>query len=363
MQFDRGYLSPYLVTEPERMTVELEDPFIFMYGKKIANMKDLVPLLEEVAKTAKPVLILAEDIEGEALATLVVNKMRGTLKVAAVKAPGFGDRRQDMLEDIATLTGGTVIMEEAGMTLESANLQHCGSAKRVVIDKDNTTIVGGAGKKSEITSRINQIKAQIQDAAGEYDREKLQERLAKLAGGVSVILVGAATEAEMKEKKARVEDALNATRAAVDEGIVPGGVALVRAIKGLDKFTTGDDEEDACVNIIRRALEEPIREIAQNAGADGSIVVEKIKESKGSFGFNAATLDYCDMLTAGIVDPAKVTRSAIQNAGSVSALLLTTEALIVEQPSADEGGGGAGGGMPGGMGGMPGMGGGMPGMM
>jgi len=333
MQFDRGYLSPYLVTEPERMTVELEDPFIFMYGKKIANMKDLVPLLEEVAKTAKPVLILAEDIEGEALATLVVNKMRGTLKVAAVKAPGFGDRRQDMLEDIATLTGGTVIMEEAGMTLESANLQHCGSAKRVVIDKDNTTIVGGAGKKSEITSRINQIKAQIQDAAGEYDREKLQERLAKLAGGVSVILVGAATEAEMKEKKARVEDALNATRAAVDEGIVPGGgVALVRAIKGLDKFTTGDDEEDAGVNIIRRALEEPIREIAQNAGADGSIVVEKIKESKGSFGFNAATLDYCDMLTAGIVDPAKVTRSAIQNAGSVSALLLTTEALIVEQP-------------------------------
>ena len=364
MQFDRGYLSPYLVTEPERMTVELEDPFIFMYGKKIANMKDLVPLLEEVAKTAKPVLILAEDIEGEALATLVVNKMRGTLKVAAVKAPGFGDRRQDMLEDIAILTGGTVIMEEAGMTLESANLQHCGSAKRVVIDKDNTTIVGGAGKKSEITSRINQIKAQIQDAAGEYDREKLQERLAKLAGGVSVILVGAATEAEMKEKKARVEDALNATRAAVDEGIVPGGgVALVRAIKGLDKFTTGDDEEDAGVNIIRRALEEPIREIAQNAGADGSIVVEKIKESKGSFGFNAATLDYCDMLTAGIVDPAKVTRSAIQNAGSVSALLLTTEALIVEQPSADEGGGGAGGGMPGGMGGMPGMGGGMPGMM
>ena len=364
MQFDRGYLSPYLVTEPERMTVELEDPFIFMYGKKIANMKDLVPLLEEVAKTAKPVLIIAEDIEGEALATLVVNKMRGTLKVAAVKAPGFGDRRQDMLEDIATLTGGTVIMEEAGMTLESANLQHCGSAKRVVIDKDNTTIVGGAGKKSEITSRINQIKAQIQDAAGEYDREKLQERLAKLAGGVSVILVGAATEVEMKEKKARVEDALNATRAAVDEGIVPGGgVALVRAIKGLDKFTTGDDEEDAGVNIIRRALEEPIREIAQNAGADGSIVVEKIKESKGSFGFNAATLDYCDMLTAGIVDPAKVTRSAIQNAGSVSALLLTTEALIVEQPSADEGGGGAGGGMPGGMGGMPGMGGGMPGMM
>ena len=359
MQFDRGYLSPYLVTEPERMTVELEDPYIFMYQKKIANMKDLVPLLEEVAKTSRPVLIMAEDIEGEALATLVVNKMRGTLKVAAVKAPGFGDRRGDMLEDIAVLTGGTVIVEEAGMSLEAANLQHCGSAKRVVIDKDNTTIVGGSGKKAEISSRINQIKAQIQDASGEYDREKLQERLAKLAGGVSVILVGAATEAEMKEKKARVEDALNATRAAVDEGIVPGGgVALLRAIKGLDKFSTGDDEEDAGVNIIRRALEEPIREIAQNAGADGSIVVEKIKESKGSFGFNAATLEYCDMLAAGIVDPAKVTRSAIQNAGSVSALLLTTEALIVEKPGADEGPAGGGGGMPGGpmgMGGMPGM--------
>ena len=359
MQFDRGYLSPYLVTEPERMTVELEEPYIFMYEKKIANMKDLVPLLEEVAKTSKPVLILAEDIEGEALATLVVNKMRGTLKVAAVKAPGFGDRRKDMLEDIAVLTGGTVIVEEAGMTLEAANLQHCGSAKRVVIDKDKTTIVGGSGKTAEISSRINQIKAQIQDASGEYDREKLQERLAKLAGGVSVILVGAATEAEMKEKKARVEDALNATRAAVDEGIVPGGgVALVRAIKGLDKFSTGDDEEDAGVNIIRRALEEPIREIAQNAGADGSIVVEKIKESKGSFGFNAATLEYCDMLAEGIVDPAKVTRSAIQNAGSVSALLLTTEALIVEKPSTDEGPAAGGGGMPGGpmgMGGMPGM--------
>ena len=255
MQFDRGYLSPYLVTEPERMTIELEDPFILMYEKKIANMKDLVPLLEEVAKTSKPVLILAEDIEGEALATLVVNKMRGTLKCAAVKAPGFGDRRKDMLADIAVLTGGTVIVEEAGMKLESANIQHCGTAKRVVIDKDNTTIVGGSGKKSEITSRITQIKAQIADASGEYDREKLQERLAKLAGGVSVINVGAATEAEMKEKKARVEDALNATRAAVDEGIVPGGgVALVRAIASLDKFNTGDDEEQAGVNIIKSCL-------------------------------------------------------------------------------------------------------------
>ena len=255
MQFDRGYLSPYLVTEPERMTIELDDPYILMYEKKIGNMKDLVPLLEEVAKTSKPVLIMAEDIEGEALATLVVNKMRGTLKCAAVKAPGFGDRRKDMLADIAVLTGGTVIVEEAGMKLESATLQHCGTAKRVVIDKDNTTIVGGAGKKAEITTRINQIKAQIADASGEYDREKLQERLAKLAGGVSVINVGAATEAEMKEKKARVEDALNATRAAVDEGIVPGGgVALVRAIKSLDKFATGDDEEQAGVNIIKEFL-------------------------------------------------------------------------------------------------------------
>ena len=356
MQFDRGYLSPYLVTEPERMTVELEEPYIFMYEKKIANMKDLVPLLEEVAKTGKPVLIMAEDVEGEALATLVVNKMRGTLKVAAVKAPGFGDRRKAMLEDIGVLTGGTVIVEEAGMKLESATLQHCGSAKRVVIDKDNTTIVGGSGKKSEITSRINQIKAQIADASGEYDREKLQERLAKLAGGVSVINVGAATEAEMKEKKARVEDALNATRAAVDEGIVPGGgVALVRAITGLEKFSTGDDEEEAGVNIVRRVLEEPIREIAANAGADGSIVVEKVKESKGAYGFNAATLDYEDLLAAGIVDPAKVARSAIQNAGSVSALLLTTEAIIVEKPGDDDAGGPAGGMGGGPMGGHPGM--------
>ena len=356
MQFDRGYLSPYLVTEPERMTVELEEPYIFMYEKKIANMKDLVPLLEEVAKTGKPVLIMAEDVEGEALATLVVNKMRGTLKVAAVKAPGFGDRRKDMLEDIGVLTGGTVIVEEAGMKLESATLQHCGSAKRVVIDKDNTTIVGGSGKKSEITSRINQIKAQIADASGEYYREKLQERLAKLARGVSVINVGAATEAEMKEKKARVEDALNATRAAVDEGIVPGGgVALVRAITGLEKFSTGDDEEEAGVNIVRRVLEEPIREIAANAGADGSIVVEKVKESKGAYGFNAATLDYEDLLAAGIVDPAKVARSAIQNAGSVSALLLTTEAIIVEKPGDDDAGGPAGGMGGGPMGGHPGM--------
>ena len=356
MQFDRGYLSPYLVTEPERMTVELEEPYIFMYEKKIANMKDLVPLLEEVAKTGKPVLIMAEDVEGEALATLVVNKMRGTLKVAAVKAPGFGDRRKDMLEDIGVLTGGTVIVEEAGMKLESATLQHCGSAKRVVIDKDNTTIVGGSGKKSEITSRINQIKAQIADASGEYDREKLQERLAKLAGGVSVINVGAATEAEMKEKKARVEDALNSTRAAVEEGIVPGGgVALVRAITGLEKFSTGDDEEEAGVNIVRRVLEEPIREIAANAGADGSIVVEKVKESKGAYGFNAATLDYEDLLAAGIVDPAKVARSAIQNAGSVSALLLTTEAIIVEKPGDDDAGGPAGGMGGGPMGGHPGM--------
>lgn len=358
MQFDRGYLSPYLVTEPERMVVELEDPYIFMYEKKIANMKDLVPLLEEVAKSGKPVVIMAEDIEGEALATLVVNKMRGTLKCAACKAPGFGDRRKDMLEDIGVLTGGTVIVEEAGMKLESANLQHCGSAKRIIMDKDNTTIIGGAGKKSEITARINQIKAQIEDASGEYDKEKLQERLAKLAGGVSVVNVGAATEAEMKEKKARVEDALNATRAAVDEGIVAGGgVALIRAIAGLAKFETGDAEEQAGVNIIKRVLEEPIREIAQNAGADGSIVVEKVKEGKGAFGFNANTLKYEDLLAAGILDPAKVVRSEIQNAGSVASLLLTTEAVIVEIPQQDDGGAAGGGGMPGGpMGGHPGMG-------
>ena len=333
MQFDRGYLSPYFVTDSEKMTVELEDPLILLHDKKISTMKDLVPLLEESARSSKPLLIMAEDIEGEALATLVVNKIRGTLKVAAVKAPGFGDRRKAMLEDIAVLTGGKVIAEEAGMKLENTTVKDLGRAKKVVIDKDDTTIVSGDGKKADIEGRIRQIKAQIDESTGEYDREKLQERLAKLAGGVAVIRVGAATEAEMKEKKARVEDALNATRAAVEEGVVPGGgVALVRAIKAVEGFDTGDTEEQAGVNIVRRVLEEPLREIAGNAGWDGSIVVEKVKESKGSNGFDAAKLEYCDMLEAGIVDPAKVTRSAMQNASSVAGLLLTTEALVADKP-------------------------------
>jgi len=354
MQFDRGYLSPYFITDPEKMYIELEDPLILMYDKKVANMKDLVPLLEEVARSTKPLLVMAEDVEGEALATLVVNKLRGTLKAAAVKAPGFGDRRKAMLEDIAILTGGKVIAEEAGMKLENAKLQDLGRAKKIVIDKDNTTIVGGAGKKAEIEGRIRQIKAQVDEASGEYDREKLQERLAKLAGGVAVIRVGAATEAEMKEKKARVEDALNATRAAVEEGIVPGGgVALIRAIKAVDGFQGADDEEKAGVSIVKRVLEEPLRGIATNAGWDGSIVVGKVSEEKGAIGFDAATLTYTDLIEAGIIDPAKVTRSAILNAASVAGLLLTTEALIAEKPQAKEEAGGAPG-----MGGMghPGMG-------
>jgi chaperonin GroEL len=356
MQFDRGYLSPYFITDPEKMQIELEDPVILMFDKKISNMKDMVPLLEEVARSAKPLLVMAEDVEGEALATLVVNKLRGTLKAAAVKAPGFGDRRKAMLEDIAVLTGGRVIAEEAGMKLENTKLQDLGRAKKIVIDKDNTTIVGGAGKKAEIEGRIRQIKAQVEEASGEYDREKLQERLAKLAGGVAVIRVGAATEAEMKEKKARVEDALNATRAAVEEGIVPGGgVALIRAIKAVDGFQGADDEEKAGVSIVRRVLEEPLRGIAANAGWDGSIVVGKVSEEKGANGFDAAKLEYCDMIEAGIVDPAKVTRSAMQNASSVAGLLLTTEALIAEKPQSKEEMGGGGGGPMGGM--HPGMGG------
>jgi len=356
MQFDRGYLSPYFITDPERMLIELEDPIILMYDKKIENMKDLVPLLEEVARSTKPLLVMAEDIEGEALATLVVNKMRGTLKAAAVKAPGFGDRRKAMLEDIAVLTGGKVIAEEVGMKLESVKLADLGGAKKVIIDKDNTTLIGGSGKRGEIEGRIRQIKAQVEEASGEYDREKLQERLAKIAGGVAVIRVGAATETEMKEKKARVEDALNATRAAVEEGIVPGGgVALIRAIKDVDAFKGADTEEGAGVRIIKRVLEEPLRGIATNAGWDGSIVVGKVSELKGSNGFDAGKLEYCDMIAAGIIDPAKVTRSAMLNASSVAGLLLTTEALIAEKPEPQgAGGGGGGGGIPnmGGMGGM-----------
>ena len=355
MQFDRGYLSPYFVTEPERMTVELEDPLILLYDKKIANMKDLLPLLEEVARSTSPLLIVAEDVEGEALATLVVNKIRGTLKVAAIKAPGFGDRRKAMIEDIAFLTGGQVISEEAGMKLENAKVTDLGKAKRIVIDRDDTTLIGGAGTKSSITGRINQIKSQIQMASGEYDREKLQERLAKLAGGVAVIRVGAATETEMKEKKDRVEDALNATRAAVEEGIVAGGgVAFIRAVDTVNKYDGADPEEQAGVNIVKKALEEPLRGIAANAGWDGSIVVDKVRNQKGSIGFDAAKLEYTDLIKAGILDPAKVTRTAMQNAASVAGLLLTTEALVVEIVKEDGGGGAPGGpmGMGGGMGGM-----------
>ncbi|MCY3624731.1 MAG: chaperonin GroEL [Candidatus Dadabacteria bacterium] len=354
MQFDRGYLSPYFVTEPEKMTVELDDPLILLFDKKIANMKDLLPLLEEVARSTKPLLIIAEDVEGEALATLVVNKIRGTLKVAAIKAPGFGDRRKAMIEDIAVLTGGQVISEEAGMKLESAKITDLGQAKRVVIDRDDTTVVGGSGTRASIEGRINQIKSQIGIASGEYDREKLQERLAKLAGGVAVIRVGAATETEMKEKKDRVEDALNATRAAVEEGIVPGGgVAFIRAIAAVSKYDGADPEEQAGVNIVKRALEEPLRGIASNAGWDGSIVVEKVVNQKGSNGFDAAKLEYTDLIKAGILDPAKVTRTAMQNAASVAGLLLTTEALVVDVTKED-GGGGAGmpPGGPMGMGGM-----------
>jgi len=359
MQFDRGYLSPYFITDPEKMQIELEDPVILMYDKKISNMKDLVPMLEEVARSTKPLLVMAEDIEGEALATLVVNKIRGTLKAAAVKAPGFGDRRKSMLEDIAILTGGKVVAEEVGMKLESTKLVDLGKAKRVVIDKDNTTIIGGSGKKGEIEGRIKQIKAQVDGASGEYDREKLQERLAKLAGGVAVIRVGAATEAEMKEKKARVEDALNATRAAVEEGIVPGGgVGFIRAIKAVDAYTGADEEERAGVRIIKRVLEEPLRGISENAGWDGSVVVGKVSESKGSEGFDAGKLEYTDLIAAGIIDPAKVSRSAMLNAASVAGLLLTTEALVAEKPMEFEAGGGGGmgggppqvGGMMGGMG-------------
>lgn len=333
MQFDRGYLSPYFVTNPEKMEVELDEPYILLYDKKVSGMKDLIPLLEEIARSGKPIVVMSEDVEGEALATLVVNKIRGTLKCVAVKAPGFGDRRKAMLEDIAVLIGGKVIAEEAGMKLENATLKDLGKAKRMLIDKDNTTIISGAGKKAEIEGRIRQIKAQIEETTSEYDREKLQERLAKLAGGVAVVRVGAATEADMKNKKALVEDALHATRAAVEEGIVPGGgVAFIRAIKTLSTLEIADEEEKAGVNIVKRVLEDPLREIASNAGWDGSIVVEKVKEGKGNYGFDAAKLEYGDLVEAGIVDPTKVVRFALQNAASVSGLLLTTETLIAEKP-------------------------------
>jgi chaperonin GroEL len=343
MQFDRGYLSPYFVTDPERMEVVLEDPYILIHEKKISSMKDLLPLLEQVARAGKPLLIIAEEVEGEALATLVVNKLRGTLNAAAVKAPGFGDRRKAMLEDIAVLTGGRLIAEDLGIKLESVSLKDLGRAKRVVIDKDNTTIVDGAGKKSDIEARVKQIRAQIEETTSDYDREKLQERLAKLVGGVAVIHVGAATETEMKEKKARVEDALHATRAAVEEGIVPGGgVAYLRASKALDTVKV-DAGEKFGVEIIRKALEEPIRLISQNGGWEGSIVVNKVREGQGAFGFNAASGEYEDLMKAGVIDPTKVSRFALQNASSVASLMLTTEAMVAERPKDKEEGGASGG--------------------
>ena len=342
MQFDRGYLSPYFVTDAERMEAVLNDCFVLAHEKKISNMKDLLPVLEQVAKAGKPLLIISEDVDGEALATLVVNKLRGTLQVCAVKAPGFGDRRKAMLQDIAVLTGGQAITEDLGLKLENVTLTDLGRAKRIVVDKDNTTIVEGAGKKEAIEGRVKTIRREIEDTTSDYDREKLQERLAKLVGGVAVIRVGAATEVEMKEKKARVEDAMHATRAAVEEGIVPGGgVALIRAITVLDKLSFEDDRRYG-VNIVRRALEEPLRQIAANAGVDGSIVVSKVREGKAGFGFNAAKLEYEDLVAAGVIDPTKVVRTALQNASSVAGLMLTTEALIAERPKKDEKGGGGG---------------------
>jgi len=332
MQFDRGYLSPYFVTDPEKMEAHLEDPYILLHEKKISNMKDLVPILEQIAKSGKPLVLIAEDVEGEALATLVVNKIRGTLKCAAVKAPGFGDRRKAMLEDIAVLTGGRVVSEDLGIKLENIAVDDLGAAKRITIDKDNTTLVDGGGSRNDLEGRVKQIRVQIEETTSDYDREKLQERLAKLIGGVAVINVGAATEAEMKEKKARVEDALNATRAAVEEGIVAGGgVALVRAAKTLEKVEL-KDEEQLGVNLIRRAIEEPVRQIANNAGFEGSVVVQKVMDGEGDFGFNAETGEYEDLVKAGIIDPTKVTRFALQNAASVSGLLMTTEAMVAEKP-------------------------------
>ena len=351
MQFDRGYLSPYFVTDPERMEAVLEEPMILIHDKKISSMKDLLPILEKVAQMGKPLMVIAEDVEGEALATLVVNKLRGTLKVAAVKAPGFGDRRKAMLQDIAVLTGGQVISEEVGFKLENAVLSDLGSAKRVVIDKDNTTIIDGAGDEDDIHGRIDEIKVAIDKSTSDYDREKLQERLAKLSGGVAVINVGAATETEMKEKKALVEDALHATRAAVEEGIVPGGgVALLRAQSALDDLSLDREDEQIGANILRRALEEPIRQIAGNAGAEPSIVVAKVRDGEGGFGYNAQTDVYENLVGAGVIDPTKVVRSALQNAASIASLLLTTEAVVVEQPEDEKPAmPGAGGGDMGGM--------------
>ncbi len=348
MQFDRGYLSPYFVTDPDKMEAVLEDAYILIHDKKISTMKDLLPILEKVAQTSKPLLIIAEDVEGEALATLVVNKLRGTLRVAAVKAPGFGDRRKAMLEDIAILTGGTVISEEKGYRLENATLDYLGQAKRIVIDKDTTTIVDGAGSEDQIQARAHQIKQQIETTTSDYDREKLQERLAKLSGGVAVLKIGAATEPEMKEKKARVEDALHATRAAIEEGIVAGGgVAYLRALPQLETAKTENEDQSIGVTIVRRALEEPLRQIANNAGQEGSVVVQKVLEGEGSFGFNARTDAYGDLIAMGVIDPTKVTRTALENAASVAGLLLTTETIVADIPEKEKAPA-----MPGGMGDM-----------
>ncbi|MDP7039949.1 MAG: chaperonin GroEL [Myxococcota bacterium] len=355
MQFDRGYLSPYFVTDPERMEVVLENPQILIFEKKISNMKDLLPLLEGVARSGRPLFIIAEDVDGEALATLVVNKLRGTLQVAGVKAPGFGDRRKAMLQDIAVLTGGQLISEDLGLKLENVSVDDLGTAKRIVVDKDNTTVIDGAGKKKDIQARVSQIRGQIEETSSDYDREKLQERLAKLVGGVAVVRVGAATEAEMKEKKARVEDALHATRAAIEEGIVPGGgVALLRALPELEKLEEEGDLQFG-INLIKRAIEEPLRQIVGNAGLDSSIVLDKVRQGKGTFGFNARSEEYGDLVQMGVIDPSKVVRTALQNAASVASLLLTTDAMVAEKPKKDSAPAmdpaAMGGGMPGGMGG------------
>ena len=355
MQFDRGYLSPYFVTNADKMEVELENAYILIYDKKVSTMKELLPVLEQVVQTGKPLVIVSEDVDGEALATLVVNKLRGSLKIAAVKAPGFGDRRKAMLEDIATLTGGTVISEEQGYKLENATLEYLGTAEKIIIDKDNTTIVNGKGDKDKIQGRIAQIKAQMETTTSDYDKEKLQERLAKLSGGVAILYIGASTEVEMKEKKDRVDDALHATRAAVEEGVVPGGgVAFVRALDSLDAVDTLNGDERTGVNIIRTALEAPLRTIVQNAGGEGSVVVQKVREGQGDFGYNAREDRYENLMAAGILDPTKVTRLALENAASIAGLLLTTECVISDEPEEDKGGAGGGGmgGMGGGMGGM-----------
>jgi len=355
MQFDRGYLSPYFVTDQERMEVTLTDTYILLHEKKISNMKDLLPVLEQVAKQGRSLLIIAEDVDGEALATLVVNKLRGTLQVCAVKAPGFGDRRKEMLKDIAVLTGGKAMTEDLGEKLENVTLKDLGTAKQITVDKDNTTIVDGGGKKADIQGRVKQIRAQIEETTSDYDREKLQERLAKLVGGVAVIKVGAASEVEMKEKKARVEDALHATRAAVEEGIVPGGgVALIRGQKALEKLEVASDEQRAGVALVRRAIEEPLRQIVANAGGEPSVVVNEVRNGKTAFGYNARTGQYVDMLADGVIDPTKVVRTALENAASVAGMMLTTEAMIAEKPKKEAAGAGAGAGA-GGMGGMGGM--------